>query len=346
MDTEKRPLITVCLLAYKQERFIEKAVQGALAQTYEPLEIILSDDHSPDRTFEIIQRLAREYKGPHRVVVNRNRENLNLGKHFNRLFEMARGEWIVAMAGDDYSFPDRVEKQYLAAVRHPEAKAIAAAWNCVDENGNRLETDAGHQGRSGEVVLSRIDLNARCPFAVRGCGVMWHRSLFDIFGPMKEGVFVEDNVYTLRALLTGTVVAIPDVLLNWTVGPNKPKIMDYKLDRASEMTPYEQEVVNRGKQHIKVAEQGVADVNCAFEKGLITKEKRDNILGQLKIKRFREYCRGYWWEISLFTRIGLILKGIALHDGKWVLSKWRELFGLSAYHRLSHWHHAIIMRRR
>ena len=254
---------------------------------------------------------------------------------------MVHGEWVVGMAGDDVSFPDRVEKQYAAVLRHPNARAVGAAWNRVDWQGNLLPCDDGHQGRNGEVVISKIDLNYHLPFAIRGCGAMWHRSLDKTFGPMMEGVNVEDDVGTFRALLLGEVVAIPDKLLNWRVWTDKIPVMSYQLKHADEMTPYEREVANRGKQHIKVAEQGVADVNCAFEKGLITKEKRDDVLAQLKIKRFREYCRGYWWEISFFARIGLILKGIALHDGKWILSWWRGLFGLSAYHFMSRCYHAI-----
>lgn len=334
-----RPLITICLTAYKQEKIVEEAVRGALSQTYEPLEIILSDDCSPDGTFEVMKRMTVEYRGPHKVILNRNAENLGLGAHVNRVMSMAHGTWLVMMAGDDVSFPERVERQYEATLRHPDARGIGAAWNRVDWQGKLLPCDDGHQGRNGEVVISRIELNRHLPFAIRGCGAMWHHSLAETFGPMGLGVIVEDDVYTLRALLVGEVVAIPDKLLNWRVGQEKMSVMRYQLRHADEMTPYEREVANRGKQHVKVAEQGVADVNCAFEKGLIAKEKRDNVLSQLKIKRFREYCRGYWWEISFFARVGLVLKGIGLHDGKWVFSNWRGMLGLSMYHRLSRWYH-------
>ena len=52
------PLVTFALFAYNQEAFIREAVASALSQTYEPLEIILSDDCSTDRTFAIMQELA------------------------------------------------------------------------------------------------------------------------------------------------------------------------------------------------------------------------------------------------------------------------------------------------
>lgn len=48
-----QPLVTFALFAYNQEQYIREAVEGAFSQTYKPLEIILSDDCSRDRTFEI-----------------------------------------------------------------------------------------------------------------------------------------------------------------------------------------------------------------------------------------------------------------------------------------------------
>ena len=71
MSQSRRPLITFALMAYNQEQLIEEAVAGALAQTYSPLEIILSDDCSTDRTFEIMEEMADEYKGPHSVSIRR-----------------------------------------------------------------------------------------------------------------------------------------------------------------------------------------------------------------------------------------------------------------------------------
>lgn len=78
---QERSLISFALLAYKQEQYIREAVEGAFSQTYSPLEIILSDDCSPDRTFDIIQEMAAKYTGPHKVVLNRNPQNFGIGAH-------------------------------------------------------------------------------------------------------------------------------------------------------------------------------------------------------------------------------------------------------------------------
>ena len=89
-DTTDRPLVSFAVIAYNQERFIREAIEGAFAQTYEPLEIILSDDCSPDRTFDIMQEMAAAYDGPHKVVLNRNEPNLGLVPHVNRILEFVR----------------------------------------------------------------------------------------------------------------------------------------------------------------------------------------------------------------------------------------------------------------
>src|SRR5574344_1400791 len=102
------PVVSFCLFAYNQEKYISKAVHAALAQTYSPLEVVLSDDHSPDGTFEIMRRIAAEYRGPHRIILNRNERNLGLVAHINRVVaQCASGELLVLAAGDDWSKPER-----------------------------------------------------------------------------------------------------------------------------------------------------------------------------------------------------------------------------------------------
>lgn len=104
----QRPLVTFALFAYNQEHFIRDAIRGALSQTYEPLEIILSDDCSSDRTFEIMQEMADAYEGPHRVRLNRSPENLGILGHLIDVGREARGSILVVAAGDDISKPERV----------------------------------------------------------------------------------------------------------------------------------------------------------------------------------------------------------------------------------------------
>ena len=67
MIENEKPLVTFPLFAFNQEQYIREAIEGAFAQTYEPLEISLSDDVSSDDTFEIKVQMANEYSGVHSV---------------------------------------------------------------------------------------------------------------------------------------------------------------------------------------------------------------------------------------------------------------------------------------
>ena len=55
MGSMEGPLVSFCVKCYNQERYIGEALEGVFAQTYRPLEIVISDDASTDRSWEIIQ---------------------------------------------------------------------------------------------------------------------------------------------------------------------------------------------------------------------------------------------------------------------------------------------------
>lgn len=57
------PNVTFVMLCYNQEQYVEAAIRGALAQDYLNLDIIISDDNSPDRTFEVAKQIASNYEG-------------------------------------------------------------------------------------------------------------------------------------------------------------------------------------------------------------------------------------------------------------------------------------------
>lgn len=128
-----KPLVTFALFAYNQEQYIREAVAGAFAQSYEPLEIILSDDCSTDRTFEIMQEMAAAYSGPHNVLVRRNPINTGTVDHFLGVAKLARGELLVVAAGDDVSSADRTS-ELAAAWRATRAAALfSGCWDIEDD---------------------------------------------------------------------------------------------------------------------------------------------------------------------------------------------------------------------
>jgi glycosyltransferase involved in cell wall biosynthesis len=64
MALNNKPLVSVIAVSYNHGKYIKEAIESLLTQDYYPLEIIISDDHSNDDSFEIAQKIASEYKGP------------------------------------------------------------------------------------------------------------------------------------------------------------------------------------------------------------------------------------------------------------------------------------------
>ena len=209
---DDRPLLTMLVIAFNQERFIREAVEGALSQTYQPLEVVISDDCSTDRTFEIIKECVGSYRGPHDVRVNRNSVNLGFGSHINRMVELARGELHVIAAGDDISFPERVSRTWQA---HCESGRVAMSIHSsvviIDENGNKggVYRRSPRRGPEDGFEARLRDLD----FAVSGCSHAWHRSVFEVFGPLTPGATLEDRIIPFRSAHLGSIDYIDEPLV-------------------------------------------------------------------------------------------------------------------------------------
>lgn len=151
----ERPLVTLVIVTYNQERFVREAVEGAFAQTYSPLEIILSDDCSPDGTFAILEEMAEAYRGPHRVRAVRTPQNLGIIQHVLMRGREAAGEIVVMGAGDDISKPERVAR--LVDVFTPEVGAAYSLSDLIDEHSALIRegVERGIRPKSFDAAIAR-----------------------------------------------------------------------------------------------------------------------------------------------------------------------------------------------
>lgn len=194
--TPDRPLVTFALFAYNQEKYIREAVEGAFSQTYTPLEIILSDDCSSDGTFEIIEEMAQEYRGPHLVKVRRNRQNLGLIEHVNLVIPFANSDLIVLAAGDDISLPLRTTKIVKIFVNDHDACLVHSKVReiCKDGKWGELITPPIQNGENLLLLATAASIYIGASAAI-------NRSIYRTFGPILEKGTYEDLVFGFRAAL-------------------------------------------------------------------------------------------------------------------------------------------------
>lgn len=215
-ESSEYPLVTFALFAYNQERYIREAVESALAQDYPNLEIIISDDCSSDRTFEIIVGVISFYSGTHKILLRRNSENLGLARHINLVFSLARGDLVVFAAGDDVSVSSRVSKLVDCWVGANSGKvSIFSAMDRIDGAGNTV----GERYESGRnwASVRPLDLLKR-NIGVFGASHACHKSLLCEFPDIMARVVNEDHVIPFRASLMDGILYVPESLVKYRAG--------------------------------------------------------------------------------------------------------------------------------
>jgi glycosyltransferase involved in cell wall biosynthesis len=124
------PAISVVLPVYNCERYLEKAIQSVLDQTFTDFELIIINDGSTDKTeFNILSFTD------HRIVYVKNPQNKGLIYSLNRGIEMAQGQYIARMDADDICLPERLEKQKNFLDEHPGIAMTACLAMLIDEKG-------------------------------------------------------------------------------------------------------------------------------------------------------------------------------------------------------------------
>lgn len=209
IEDQERPLVTFALFAYNQEQFIREAVEGALNQDYAPLEIILSDDSSTDRTFEIMKEMAFEYTGTSIIVLNRNMKNLNIGGHINTVMQLAQGELVVVAAGDDISLPNRVTtlvKAWITEKRQPDL--LCSDYIAI----NKSSLIIG-EGKGCKPEQLNANTMASFGYGVLGATAAWTKSLWKGYNTLPENLVHEDVVMPFRAVMKGGIKYVQTALV-------------------------------------------------------------------------------------------------------------------------------------
>ncbi|MGN6580012.1 MAG: O-linked N-acetylglucosamine transferase family protein [Bordetella sp.] len=132
------PLISVIVTTYNIEKYIARCLDSVVGQTYQNLEIIVVDDASSDSTRSIIAQYAAR---DNRIVVVQFEQNSpgGVGTPANAGMQIAKGDYIGFVDGDDWCEPDMFESLYTAAAQADAQVAIGDFQLYEDEQGQYQE---------------------------------------------------------------------------------------------------------------------------------------------------------------------------------------------------------------
>lgn len=125
-EIQKKPRVSVVLPAYNEERHIRRSVCSILTQTFSNFELILLDDGSSDRTWEIMQ----EFSDPR--IRKEKLGRMGFTKALNHGLRIARGEYIARMDADDESLPERLERQVAFLDSNPDISILGTTYYRYD----------------------------------------------------------------------------------------------------------------------------------------------------------------------------------------------------------------------
>ena len=151
--------ISICIPCYNCEKYVRTTIESALGQTVPADEILISDDRSPDRSFESI----KEYEGVARIRILRPPQRTTLGGHYRFLLEQATSDYINFLSSDDALLPQFIETMRRELEGEANVGLVASA--CV-ETDSRLRP---RKVRGTGAPRSPLDAPGGLRYLSKGC---------------------------------------------------------------------------------------------------------------------------------------------------------------------------------
>lgn len=208
----KRALVSVLMPAYNAAPYIAEAIESIIAQSYQDWELLVCDDGSSDQTPMIVER----YKDP-RIKLLRNERNIGYLRTCNRLFIIAKGDFVTFQDADDFCTPDRIEKLVSAFAANPSAGMIGSASTIVGVDGSVISVDVRPTDR--QAILDGLLHGSQ----FNGATVMVRREVLDVVGGYREyfnEFAYQDYDWTCRIAEKYHSFNIPDVLYAYRQQPS------------------------------------------------------------------------------------------------------------------------------
>lgn len=204
--------VSIILAVYNVEKYIEQTLESVVNQTFKDIEIIVVDNKSTDRTLVMVNKFAKKDS---RFSVYKNSSNLKQGLARNFGVEMAQGEYVFFLDGDDYLELTAIEKLYNR-ITETNADITICTWNQFDDVTGKI--DRNHVYAKLKQIPQKLDDKT---FNWRDIkeSVFWQTSVpwdkmykreFLVNKNVKfpGGIFFEDNVFVYDALFKAEKISI------------------------------------------------------------------------------------------------------------------------------------------
>jgi glycosyltransferase involved in cell wall biosynthesis len=162
---ETEPVVSVLCITYNHEKFISECLNGFLIQeTTFPVEIIVHDDASTDRTGDIVREYQLRYPQLFRTILQTENQHSKKRPIIGIALPLARGKYFAYCEGDDFwTYSQKLEKQVCMLSGMPELAMVSHKWSLITQDSTevsaseRLLSDAPIQYSDKDVLRGVFD---------------------------------------------------------------------------------------------------------------------------------------------------------------------------------------------
>jgi CDP-glycerol glycerophosphotransferase (TagB/SpsB family)/glycosyltransferase involved in cell wall biosynthesis len=206
-STVENAKVSIITPVYNVEAYLEETLESLLTQTLTPIELILVDDGSTDRSADIIIEYAKKYSN----ITFAKQKNAGPGQARNRGIELATGEFISFVDSDDLLPQNALETMYTAAKRE-NAEVVTGA--SLSFNSTRTWYIASHYDNGvytpGEKRLVR---NPELLFSLGPCNKMFKTDLVKSISFPADVHVTEDHPFIIEAYLRANKIYTVDKVI-------------------------------------------------------------------------------------------------------------------------------------
>jgi len=208
MDEETKsplPLISIAMSVLNCRRTVGVTMASILNQTYGNWELVVMDDGSSDGTAEVVKSF-----GVPRVRLFRDGQRRRLPGRLNQAIQLARGQYIARMDGDDVMYPDRLAKQLAFLESHPEIDLVGGGMVVFRNGGEAYGTrifPAGH-----DEICRKPWLRVPVSHPTWMGKAEWFRAHPY---PEADHLFPEDRDLLFRTFRESRFANLPDIVLGY-----------------------------------------------------------------------------------------------------------------------------------
>ena len=195
VNVDDNPLVSIVIVTYNSSRFVLETLECAKQQTYQNIELIVSDDCSSDNTVKICGDWLKENKSRfNRTELLTVEKNTGIPYNCNRGLNVTKGKFLKFIAGDDVILPEFIGKCLEFFQKDNEIAVTYTKSRIIDESSNFVRNLPNKKYKSGYIFKELFFVE----FWPASPSFMFKRECVFEVGGFDENIAVEDYLLLLK----------------------------------------------------------------------------------------------------------------------------------------------------